>query len=80
MLMIMVGVNGFEPPTSWSQTKRATNCATPRLNVNRDKPQWCFCQLLNYKRNTVACQGLIVQGDEVLCFTYMLRFVFVKPY
>jgi hypothetical protein len=27
----MVGVSGFEPPTSWSQTMRASPCATPRL-------------------------------------------------
>ena len=27
----MVGVGGFEPPTSWSQTMRATRCATPRI-------------------------------------------------
>ncbi len=27
----MVGATGFEPATSWSQTTRATNCATPRL-------------------------------------------------
>ena len=26
----MVGVTGFEPAASWSQTTRATNCATPR--------------------------------------------------
>jgi hypothetical protein len=26
----MVGVRGLEPRTSWSQTMRATNCATPR--------------------------------------------------
>src|SRR5690349_8536583 len=25
-----VGVRGLEPRTSWSQTRRATNCATPR--------------------------------------------------
>ena len=25
-----VGVGGFEPPTSWSQTRRAYPCATPR--------------------------------------------------
>src|SRR5579883_1219302 len=25
-----VGVRGLEPRTSWSQTMRATNCATPR--------------------------------------------------
>ena len=28
--LIMVGIEGLEPPTSWSQTKRATNCATSR--------------------------------------------------
>ncbi len=27
----MVGVKGFEPPTSCSQSRRATNCATPRI-------------------------------------------------
>ena len=27
----LVGMTGFEPATSWSQTKRATNCATSRL-------------------------------------------------
>ena len=26
----MVGVTGLEPTTSWSRTRRATNCATPR--------------------------------------------------
>ena len=26
----LVGVAGFEPAASWSRTKRATNCATPR--------------------------------------------------
>ena len=30
--IFLVGVTGFEPTTSWSRTKRATNCATPRLN------------------------------------------------
>jgi len=28
----MVGVRGLEPPTSASQTPRATNCATPRCS------------------------------------------------
>ena len=27
----MVGVTGFEPATSWSQTTRAPICATPRF-------------------------------------------------
>jgi hypothetical protein len=28
--LLVVGVRGLEPRTSWSQTMRATNCATPR--------------------------------------------------
>ena len=28
-----VGVTGFEPATPWSQTRCATNCATPRITV-----------------------------------------------
>ena len=27
---LLVGVTGLEPAASWSQTTRATNCATPR--------------------------------------------------
>ena len=30
-----VGVTGLEPATLWSQTRCATNCATPRLNLLR---------------------------------------------
>ncbi len=30
LVKYMVGVTGVEPATSWSQTTRATNCATPR--------------------------------------------------
>ena len=26
-----VGATGLEPATAWSQTRNATNCATPRL-------------------------------------------------
>ena len=33
----MVGVTGFEPATSWSQTTRATNCATPRCEKPKKK-------------------------------------------
>lgn len=28
----IVGVTGLEPATAWSQTRNATNCATPRKN------------------------------------------------
>ena len=30
-----VGVTGFEPATPWSQTRCATNCATPRITEKR---------------------------------------------
>ena len=33
MLQNMVEVTGIEPATSWSQTTRATNCATPRNQI-----------------------------------------------
>ncbi len=29
-LSLLVGVGGLEPPASWSRTKHATDCATPR--------------------------------------------------
>ena len=33
-----VGVTGFEPATPWSQTRCATNCATPRRTVSFSRP------------------------------------------
>ncbi len=45
----VVGVTGFEPATPWSQTRCATNCATPR-NYGFYKPQRAFlCQALPYR-------------------------------
>jgi hypothetical protein len=32
----MVGVTGLEPVASCSQSRRATNCATPRIFVDRN--------------------------------------------
>jgi hypothetical protein len=43
-----VGVRGLEPRTSWSQTKRATNCATPRFKMH-----------LNYSMLLATCQALL---------------------
>ena len=37
--VLLVGVTGFEPTASWSRTKRATTCATPR----KEKPQQPGC-------------------------------------
>ena len=33
LAFFLVGMTGFEPATSWSQTTRATNCATSRKNT-----------------------------------------------
>ena len=30
IILFFVGVTGLEPATAWSQTRNATNCATPR--------------------------------------------------
>ena len=43
-LSFLVGVAGLEPAASWSRTKRATNCATPR-------------QPFHYRRYRARCQG-----------------------
>ena len=31
---VTVGVTGLEPATAWSQTRNATNCATPRIHLS----------------------------------------------
>ena len=51
----LVGVKGLEPPASWSQTRRATNCATPRYNiiVILKWIDWLACYQLSV-RNIVA--------------------------
>ena len=56
----MVGVRGFEPRASWSRTKRATICATPR---NR-KPS-AFKQLLYYNDSRGPCQEQITADRQV---------------
>ena len=33
LLLFCVGVTGLEPATAWSQTRNATNCATPRMHL-----------------------------------------------
>ena len=48
----MVGVGGLEPPASWSRTKRATNCATPR-------------QPFHYRRYRSRCQGKFPKPSRV---------------
>ena len=41
---LMVGMTGFEPATSCSQSTRATNCATSRKNKGLSfSVPWCSC-------------------------------------
>ena len=49
-VIIMVGMTGFEPATSCSQSRRATNCATSRYLI-------CFCvkQFLKNQSNVFSC-------------------------
>ena len=37
MHFFFVGATGFEPATPWSQTRCATNCATPRERISDSK-------------------------------------------
>ena len=60
----MVGVTGFEPAASTSQTSRATNCATPR-----------FCAF-HYSRVLGDCQGGFRRDRSV----WMLNFIWRARY
>jgi hypothetical protein len=42
MRMFSVGVTGLEPATAWSQTRYATNCATPRSVVLNGLQRYLF--------------------------------------
>ena len=58
----MVEVRGLEPPASWSQTKRATNCATPRKHCahNHTLKRWQFqylTSILAFQVLALACKA-----------------------
>lgn len=48
-LLHMVGVRGLEPRASCSQSRRATNCATPRYDIY---PNFAHKQAVCEKTNT----------------------------
>ena len=56
--IVMVEVRGLEPLASWSQTKRATNCATLEKHCadNDTLKRWQF----QYLAPILACQVLAV--------------------
>ena len=57
----MVGVQGLEPWTSCSQSRRATNCATPRYEVRR--PGWAY---------SPKCRALPVEPHPVIHFSAII--------
>ena len=73
---ILVGMTGFEPATSWSQTRRATNCATSRyylkclwehsLGHRHIIPQ--LCRLVNTFLSTNKDKIHLVPGES--CFLW----------
>ena len=56
-----VGVTGFEPATPWSQTRCATNCATPRITVTA-RLQCPKTYLLHAPRPSTAARCLKLSG------------------
>ena len=48
-ILLFVELTGLEPATAWSQTRNATNCATPRLQDSRKIPlRFCECKGTNF--------------------------------
>ena len=41
-----IGVTGFEPAASCSQSRRATNCATPRYTLSAAPPILCCIEYI----------------------------------
>ena len=63
---MLVGVTGFEPAASKSQTSRATSCATPRYSVLCNKGQWG-----SYKTESVllrVMQNFCCEKDRISIF------------
>ena len=64
----MVGVTGFEPTTSWSRTKHATICATPRSCLLYTS---CIGAFLGSALALAGTSGTAVKG-VLLLVTYSL--------
>ena len=63
----MVGVTGFEPAASCSQSRRATNCATPRYSIWLFFSQRRFIALLCPPSCKIVAHGAAMQRPA-LCF------------
>ena len=67
-----VGMTGFEPATSWSQTRRATNCATSRWNTGDPAlPRY-------YSKRRRACQDLFPKKTKKRSTFFAERFLFLR--
>ena len=69
----VVEVTGFEPMASWSRTKRATNCATPRNSVLAKYSVFSILQLTAHKRAS-ALRAMLLwtrykQHTVLICYT-----------
>ena len=70
---VVVEVTGFEPMASWSRTKRATNCATPRNSVLAKYSVFSILQLTARKRAS-ALRAMLLwtrckQHTVLICYT-----------
>ena len=65
----MVGVRGFEPPTSWSQTMRASRCATPRIAKYYSRYKELKQSTLLIRRNQAAKQAILALSLAYSSFT-----------
>ena len=66
----LVGVTGFEPATSWSQTTRSTKLSyTPKLNVDSYHESGLFAS-----RNLVTLEKLEMKTGSVFVLSVMLGY------
>src|SRR5947207_15928324 len=67
----LVGVTGFEPATSWSQTTRSTKLSyTPKLNVDSYHESGLFAS-----RNLVTLEKLEMKTGSVFVLSVILGYV-----
>ena len=75
--LFLVEVTGLEPAASCSQSKRATNCATPRYLITPARPfatLTTFSILLQSKRVSAEWR---VQNDECFELNYYIKKIVV---
>ena len=64
---IMVGVTGFEPATSWSQTRRSTKLSyTPKLLINTEIRRNCSAKKLNFPAPSNGSRMPPTQKEQAL--------------